>query len=285
MSKGKNKTSLFGLVILLILVSFFAFFHLFTKKGDLRDEGITLYNSSKYEEAIDKFDEALDCKQWFAKNIDVDVLLYKADSYIKLSDYHKAYDIYELILKDYSKKYYNKGNVQFLSNLAVNLELYSNGNYDSQAEFFASVVERGYDEFSLYAADCFGRKGDFEGMLKYYDIYTSKYGFTTYIAYQYASYYMNEGDYKKALSYIESYMDIDEEYSEKLKYNQIVCYFKLADFEKALKCADKYLKNNKSDEQAKELRDFLDTRVNVNTHVVHDIYNLNNDDSTYIIGE
>lgn len=266
------RTSFLIIIALMLIISIP---HLFTKKYKYRDKGLDCYNHAEYAQAIEYFDDALSCKQWFSKEVDIDILMYKADCHIRLNQFHDAYDAYGRILTDYNDRYYNRDSIKFLENLSLCLESYSNGNYGTNAAVFAQAVEKGYTEMSLYAANCYEKNGDYENMIKYYDIYTGIYGTSGKIAYKYASYYMQIEDYNKALSYIEAHLDINDEYTDDLLYLQIMCYSKLQNYEKAFSLAEEYTAQFPSDTAGKELYDFLYTRVNVDAEVVHDIYNLN----------
>lgn len=266
------RTSFLIIIALMLIISIP---HLFTKKYKYRDKGLDCYNHAEYAQAIEYFDDALSCKQWFSKEVDIDILMYKADCHIRLSQFHDAYDAYGRILTDYNDRYYNHDSIKFLENLSLCLESYSNGNYGTNAAVFAQAVEKGYTEMSLYAANCYEKNGDYENMIKYYDIYTGIYGTSGKIAYKYASYYMQIEDYNKALSYIEAHLDINDEYTDDLLYLRIICYSKLQNYEKAFSLAEEYTAQFPSDTAGKELYDFLYTRVNVDAEVVHDIYNLN----------
>lgn len=266
------RTSFLIIIALMLIISIP---HLFTKKYKYRDKGLDCYNHAEYAQAIEYFDDALSCKQWFSKEVDIDILMYKADCHIRLNQFHDAYDAYGRILTDYNDRYYNHDSIKFLENLSLCLESYSNGNYGTNAAVFAQAVEKGYTEMSLYAANCYEKNGDYENMIKYYDIYTGIYGTSGKIAYKYASYYMQIEDYNKALSYIESHLDINDEYTDDLLYLRIICYSKLQNYEKSFSLAEEYTAQFPSDTAGKELYDFLYTRVNVDAEVVHDIYNLN----------
>ncbi len=260
----------FTVVIILMLV--ISLPHLFTKKYKYRDSGIKCYKSADYERAVSYFDDALLCKQWFSKEADIDILMYKADCHIRLNEFADAYEAYNRILSDYNDKYFDYDDVKFLANLALCLESYSNGNYGSNAAVFAKAVEKGYTEMSLYAANCYEQSKDYENMIKYYDIYTASYGTTGLIAYKYANYYMSIGDYNKALTYIEGGLACQDEYADDLLYSQILCYRELGDYEKALGLSESYVALYPDDQKGKDMYDFLYTRVNADTNVVHPIY-------------
>ncbi|MDE6024446.1 MAG: tetratricopeptide repeat protein [Lachnospiraceae bacterium] len=262
-------------VIILVPAIIISALHLFSKKNKYRETGLKLYNEGQYEEAITYFDKSLDCKQWFTKKMDVDSLMYKADAHIHLAEYYKAYEAYDTILTKYKKRYYDKDKVNELSVIAITLDSYSNGNYKDEAPVFAKLVDYGYVELSLYAGHCYEMLGDDNNMLKYYDIYTGAFGFNQHLANRYATLYMFREDYNKALSYIESNLDGNGDEQKDLLYNQILCYTKLGDYDRALSLAESFINIYPDDKRGKDIYEFVYTRVNVNPHVVHDIYDLN----------
>lgn len=165
-------------VIILVPTVIISALNLFSKKNKYRDTALKYYNEGNYEEAITYFDKSLDAKQWFSKKKDVDTLLYKADAHIHLSEYYKAYEAYDTILTKYKKRYYDEDKVNERSVIAITLDSYSNGNYKDEALVFAKLVDYGYEELSLYAGHCYEMQGDYDNMVKYYDIYTGKFGFS-----------------------------------------------------------------------------------------------------------
>ena len=60
-------------IIALLFIIIFGSMHVFTKKKALRKEGIDYYNKGEYEAAIESFDKALKCKQWFSDSVNVDI--------------------------------------------------------------------------------------------------------------------------------------------------------------------------------------------------------------------
>ncbi len=262
-------------VIILVPTVIISALNLFSKKNKYRDTALKYYNEGNYEEAITYFDKSLDAKQWFSKKKDVDTLLYKADAHIHLSEYYKAYEAYDTILTKYKKRYYDEDKVNERSVIAITLDSYSNGNYKDEALVFAKLVDYGYEELSLYAGHCYEMQGDYDNMVKYYDIYTGKFGFSQNLANRYALLYMQRKDYNKALSYIESNLDKDSEDKKDLLYNQILCYIELSEYDKAYSLAENFKNLYGDDSRSEEIYEFVYTRVNPNPYVVHDIYDLN----------
>ncbi|MCM1272169.1 MAG: hypothetical protein NC225_04845 [Clostridium sp.] len=262
-------------VVILVPAIIISALHLFTKKNKYRDMGIEYYNEGSYEEAITCFDKSLGCKQWFSNKKDVDTLMYKADAHIHLSEYYEAYEAYDTILTKYKDRDYDRDKVNELSVIAITLDSYSHGNYKDEALVFAKVVDYGHVELSLYAGHCYEMLGDYDNMLKYYDIYTNAYGFTQALANRYALLYMQRKDYNKALSYIEANLGQDSEDKKELLYNQILCYIELGEYEKAYSLTQNFTTLYADDDRGKDIYEYVYTRVNPNPYVVHDIYDLN----------
>lgn len=263
-------------VVSLIIAIFICVKFIYTDKNDLRAQGITAFKEGNYDASIAYFDKALACKQLFSEGTDADIMLYKADALMHLSAYKQAADCYYDLASNYDEQYFDKDKVAFLCLLAGALDRYSAGSYTDEISIFESAVDRGYTEISYYVADCYDRQGDTDKMLEYLDIYTKEYGMTPELAYKYAYVYVAKEDYKKALSYIEPQLNNSSEYTDALRYYQVLCYTGLCEYEKAYELVASYLKTSEST-KLKELYDYLDTRVNVNEHIVNDIYNLNKD--------
>ena len=272
----------FGAFILLAVI--YGFLHTFTHKKDYRARGIEHFNNGEYEAAIEDFDNALNCNQWFSETVNVDIEMYKADSYIKLGDFSTANNVYSDILKKYPEKYYDKDEVDFLIELTNALNKYKNGDYVSTVACFNRAIEAGYVEMSLYAADCYEISKNYEEMKRNLDIYTAAFGYTPDICYKYASYYLAMEDYNNALSSIEQGIACgDSIYMQDFIYSQIVCYTKLNNYNTAYEYAKKYTAEYPGNTDIADMYEYLDTRVNIDTEVINDIYNQNNsmtDDTT-----
>lgn len=277
-SKAYRKAMMImNLIFIAVMVLFvvIGLFHLFTDKKKYRDAGVELYRQGKYQEAVESFDKALECNQWFSDAVNVDIELYKADCYMRADNFTAAHDVYMGILKKYSKRHYDEDGIEFLVSLTTTLDKYSNGDYVSTVANFVEACERGYTEMSVYAAICYENQRNYEKMKEYYDIYTKEFGMNTYMYYKYASYYILNQDYNQALSYIEQGFSAgDQAYIKQLKYTQIMCYQELADYERAFSLAQEYVALYPDDQMGAELYAYLDTRVNVSTEPVNDIYGI-----------
>ena len=283
-SKRRSKTyRQIGMIInlsffvIIIVVAIVGAFHTFTNKRDYRDKGVSYYEQGDYENAIQSFDKALRCKQWFSGKLNVDIELYKADSYIKLTDYDEAGKVYQKITDKYPKRYYDSNEVKFMIKLCEALQMYKNGDYYSPLPYLTEAVEHGYNDMCLNVAYCYEQQNNYDKMIAYYDKHIAAVGITGYVAYKYADYYIYTGDYSDALSFVnQGIMLNSEEYMQKLKYLEIICYKGMADFETAYNYALTYNTEYPDDEAGADILAYLDTRVNINTNLVNDVYNVGN---------
>lgn len=283
-SKRRSKTyRQIGMIInlsffvIIIVVAIVGAFHTFTNKRDYRDKGVSYYEQGDYENAIQSFDKALRCKQWFSGKLNVDIELYKADSYIKLTDYDEAGKVYQKITDKYPKRYYDSNEVKFMIKLCEALQMYKNGDYYSPVPYLTEAVEHGYNDMCLNVAYCYEQQNNYDKMIAYYDKHIAAVGITGYVAYKYADYYIYTGDYSDALSFVnQGIMLNSEEYMQKLKYLEIICYKGMADFETAYNYALTYNTEYPDDEAGADILAYLDTRVNINTNLVNDVYNVGN---------
>ncbi|MBQ9234221.1 MAG: hypothetical protein IJ167_09335, partial [Lachnospiraceae bacterium] len=231
---------IFALIVLAVII--YGALHIFTKKKAFRNEGLDYFNSGEYDAAIESFNSALKCNQWFSEKIDVDIEMYKADAYIKLSDFASAQRIYSSIKEKYPEKYYDNDKIDFLIELTDALDRYKYGDYVSTVACFKRAVEAGYTDMSLYAANCYEQSGDYEKMKSNLDIYTNAYGYTPDICYKYAAYYIALDDYNSALTSIEQGISYgDSLYLQEFLYARIICCEKLNNYEKAYEYAKEYI--------------------------------------------
>lgn len=267
-----NVTFIVIIILTLVLGCIFSF----TKKKTYRDNGIEYYNAGEYEAAIEEFDKALDCKQIFSDKIDVDICLYKADSYLKIEDFLMANKTYKFIINTFPQKYYNIEQVEFLAELSYKLNEYKLGSYDLAINTLIEAVDKGYTEISLYVADCYEQKQDYDNMLKYFDIYTEEFGLNSYLCYKYASYYIStDNQYKNALTYINTGIELDDkEYIQNLYYAEILCYEEMDNYEHAFNLAKQYKNNYPDDVYGKDKYAYLKTRVEINEVPLNDRFEL-----------
>ncbi len=257
----------FGLILVLT--------HTFTKKEEYREKALTLYEAEDYENAITYLDKALNCKQWFSDDINVDCSLYRAECYIELGQFEDAKKTYQTILDKYNEKHYNKTEIEFLITLMDNFMLFNQGEYFATVANFIDAVERGYTEISMYVAICYENQHNYEKMKEYYDIYSQSFGMNSYLYYKYATYYILNEDYNTALSYIsEGYVATDNKYLEQLKYAEILCYERMNEYEYAYSLASSFISQYPDNQNGVDMYSYLDTRVNISPIPLNDKFEL-----------
>ncbi len=265
---------IFTLIVIFVVI--YGAFHIFTKKKSYRNDGLDYYNKGEYEAAIESFNKALNCNQWFSDAVDIDILMYKADAYVMLSDFASAERTYASIKTKYPKKYYDSEKIDFMVELTNALDRYKFGDYVSTVACFNRAVEAGYTEMSMYAACCYEQAGDYEKMKSNLDIYTGSFGYNADICYKYAAYYIDVEDYEDALSSIEQGLSFGEStYTQEFMYAQIICHIRLCNFDKASELANVYAQTYPDDTKGQDIMAWLDTRTNPDTEVVNDIFNQN----------
>ena len=265
---------IFILFVLLLLV--YGCFRVFTDKKSLRNEGIEYFNNAQYDKAIACFDDALDCEQWFSNKVDVDILLYKAESLIKLEKFTEASKVYKILLEVYPDKYYDKDKIEYMVKITENLNKYKEGDYNSTLASINAGIELGYTELALYAVNIYESINDYENMKANLDIYSNKFGVNSYVCYEYAQYYLANSDYDNCLRYIEQGISFnDEQYLRQLLYSQILCYTKKLDYQKAYELSKSFINKYPDDKDGIEINSYLDTRINIDDTLVNDIYNIN----------
>lgn len=262
-------------VLLSVIVVIIGLFHVFTNKKEYRDKGIALYEQGKYQEAVEYFDKALRCNQWFSDAVNVDIELYKADCYMRMEDYISAGETYSGITTKYSKRHYNIDDINYLVSLCATLDKFSNGDYVSTVANFVKAVDRGYTEISIYAAICYENQHNYEKMKAYYDIYTRNFGMDSYLYYKYASYYIVQEDYDTASNYITQGLAAgDSTYLRQLKYAQIKCNEKMGNYDYAYELAKEYISEYPEDKNGMDMYAYLETRVKPDTNPVNDIFEI-----------
>ena len=263
------------LYALLIFVLLIVAAHMKSDKKALRNEGVELYQQGSYKEAAVKFDEALKEKQWFSGKLNADICLYRADCLSKTEDYAGAARAYRAALDYKYGSFMKKSRIEELIDINEALYKYSCGEYNSCLDAFVKAVDNGYDELSIYAALCFDKKGDLNGMKKYIDHYIEKFGYTSFLYYQTAVYYIKNGDTGTAEGYIDSGLALnDDSHRRQLEYLKIAALKNARDFKEAYKLAKDYASRYPDDEEGRRVYEYLDTRVNVDPEPINNIYDL-----------
>lgn len=230
---------------------------LISHKDRYFDEGLTYYQNSEYNKALDKFTEALSEKQIFSQNKDKNTRLYIADIYMKTADYKKAVDEYDTILQKTSA---DKKDVKKMQEIAQALSDFSDSNYAGALPVLEQYV-KDYPELYLYIGTCYASMNDSEHMFENYEKYIKKYGYNSYLYAQYAAYYISIGELDNAYGYINNGLASDNTFQKELRLQEITYYEKIQDYDKAYELA-KELYNLYPDYQAgADEYNFLYTRV------------------------
>ncbi|MBQ2901450.1 MAG: tetratricopeptide repeat protein [Agathobacter sp.] len=111
------------------------------EQQSLRLEGITLMENGKYEEALEKFQEALDLSLGKVNDIEMDICFYKAEAQYMLEDAEGALETYTAIV-DYNenaKAYFLRGNLY-----------YSLGEEEKALKDYAAAIEQESKDYDLY---------------------------------------------------------------------------------------------------------------------------------------
>lgn len=262
---------LFVLAIIIFAVT--AVRHTFTPKKDYYEMGMTLYEQGVYDAAIEQFDNALGCKQWFAGDLNVDIMMWKADCYIRQEQFAEAAGVYDDIRKEYSARHYDKDEITFRMDLMDALKNYTNGDYIYSVTYFTRAVDLGYTDMALYAASCYEYQKNYDQMTEYLDIYAENKGITSYVCCKYADYYLYKGSYDQALQYINQGLALDDKDSyQELKYLELLYYTDTNNYPQAYALAQAYVNAFPADMSGADMLTFLETRINIDENPVHDIY-------------
>lgn len=107
----------------------------------LRLEGITLMENEKYEEALEKFQGALDLSLGKVGDVETDICFYKAEAQYMLGDLEGSMATYTAIL-DYNedpRAYFLRGNLY-----------YSLGDEENALKDYAAAVEKEEKDYGIY---------------------------------------------------------------------------------------------------------------------------------------
>jgi len=108
---------------------------------ELRLEGITLMESEKYEEALEKFQEALDLSLGKVGDTEMDICFYKAEAQYKLGNLEDAMATYTAII-DFNKDaraHFLRGNLY-----------YSLGEEENALKDYAAAIEQEKKDYEIY---------------------------------------------------------------------------------------------------------------------------------------
>lgn len=261
--------SFFVIIIALLVLGIF---NIFSPKTKYREQAVDLYQAGEYEEAAERFEKAFKAHKLFSKKLDADILLYRADCFVKLKEYDAAKTVYKQLMEDYSS-YTDKSDLKLKSDLCDNFVLFYGENYEASADDFARAADAEHKELALYAGICYEHLKDYERMKQYYDIYEQAYGADTFLCYKNITYYMNKADYPSALAYVAKAKECgDNAYIREVLHSEILCYQLQNEYETAYNRANEYISRYPEDSEIQELADFLDTRINPDNESVNGFY-------------
>lgn len=111
------------------------------EQQSLRLEGITLMENGKYEEALEKFQEALDLSLGKVGDTEMDICFYKAEAQYRMEDVEGAMETYTAIVdfNENAKAYFLRGNLY-----------YSLGEEEKALKDYAAAIEQENKDYELY---------------------------------------------------------------------------------------------------------------------------------------
>lgn len=245
----------FGVIIALVLF----YCVVFGIKFSMRGKAISLYENEDYKGAIDLFEEALKPNLPLLERFDNDVRFYLADCYVHEGQYGYACIEYNKILvwNDYKEI----DGLKDLQKLAYGLQLYDRKEYREALPILLEAYESGYSELVLYVGSCYGQIGDAENMQLYYNVFLRNNEMNSFMYAQYAAIALDQNKLDEAYDYIQKGMQLEEQSSIKeLKFDEIVYYEKLNDFNTAFEKASAFVEDYPGDKDGKNEYDLLYTR-------------------------
>ena len=111
------------------------------EQQSLRLDGITLMENGQYEEALEKFQEALDLSLGKVGETEMDICFYKAEAQYMLKDVEGAMETYSAIVdfNENAKAYFLRGNLY-----------YSLGEEEKALKDYAAAIEQESKDYELY---------------------------------------------------------------------------------------------------------------------------------------
>lgn len=111
------------------------------EQKELRLEGITLMENGKYEDALGKFQEALDLSLGKLGRVETDICFYKAEAQYKLGDKEGAMATYTSIIEfnESAQAYFLRGNLY-----------YSLNEEENAINDYTKALEQDKDNYELY---------------------------------------------------------------------------------------------------------------------------------------
>ena len=263
--KTQNTLATVGKIFVATLVIFiilaYILFNIVSDKKKNRDKGIKAFNKGDYEEAIDYFSKSIEAKQWFSTAMDMDTYFYLGDTYMRIGDYENAKQTYHLIQAFGSEK--DKEKAQPYLHISDAMDEVDAGNYDMAVEKLKVEVDNGDTDAALYLGSCYYMMGENKKMLESYELYLKDNPLDSYLAYQISTYYLDNDNLELAKAYIDSGLNADTAYADRLRFNNVIYAEKQHDFDTAFQLISELKDQFPDVEEYQREYDFLYTRVNV----------------------
>lgn len=185
------------------------------------------------------------------------IQLNKGIDYLEDKQYEKAYTAFHTAENKHTL-ITSKKNIQFYEGECL---IYL-GRFDEAVDVYKNITKH-HKDAKAYAMKGFAyqQNGDKKKALASYQEAVKadkKAGIGYYYLY---GYYVEQNDYKKALSVLEQAQEIPvTSMEQEISYAKIVIYEKLLQYDKALEAATDYCKEYPDDETGKQEKQFLETR-------------------------
>lgn len=261
--RQKKKTltiaNIFKLLWMVLFLIVLVYVISFGVKYSMRSKALSLYEKQDYKGAIDLLQEALKPTLPFMEFLDNDIRFYLADCYVHEGQYGYACVEYSKILvwNDYE----TVDGLENLQKIAYGLQLYEWKDYRTALPILLEAYESGYGELVLYVGSCYGQTGDTANMQLYYDVFLRTNEMNSFMYAQYAAIAIDQGNMEEAYNYIQQGMQLEDQSSIKeLKFDEIVYYEKMNDYNTAFEKAKAFIEAYPNDIDGRNEYDLLFTR-------------------------
>lgn len=194
------------------------------------------------------------------------VLDYEEALKLYSDDYEVYYNIYTNLLKagfsQRAESYLRRAlNVECADNLLKGKTYYIIEDYENARKYLSKASDEGKGEADFYLAMTYEKLDNDEEAKAMYEEYLKQYPSDARAYNQYGMYYMDKGDYEKALGYFSAGLATgSSEAGRELMFNQACCYEYLHQYSMAFTKFEEYLKEYPDDAAAKHEYEFLSTR-------------------------
>ena len=183
-------------------------------------------------------------------------------------NYERLIEIYEVLAHHGYKEVGQEYLTNALESGSKQMNAYESGRIyyyleEYQKAYIAleEAKENGDAESFLYLGRAYEATGDYNYASSVYSSYLTKEGPNAEVYNQLGLCEMTKGEYQKALEAFQAGLQIEDSgYVQTLRFNEIVAYEYLGDYQKAAVLLQSYLKTYPDDEKAKREMDFLSTR-------------------------